>query len=490
MRDDLLRARLAESNPWWTVAVGGSSPTAWIAFDRLLQARSKTDIGFRSPVLNDIATGPVGDSLVVLQGPRRVGKSVVLRDLAVALCNRADVDTRQIIHISCDGLTSQDLIRVLKLGRDLTRSVDAPEVRTRVWLLDEVTPVKGWATALKHARDSSQFGDDTVIATGSSWRADEDVEGNLFAGRAGTTSLKRLRHIFPMSFREYVQSVRQQLPTPETMHPSLLQSESARSVFESMQFSIDDYDLAWQAFLSTGGFPRAVHAVETTGGHDRAYLEDLHAWLRRDVDPEGPPESIAALLAVLHQRGSSPLDRTSTAVALGYPNRQSFDRRLGRLVNSFAALWCPQRDDRGRPVPNTQPKLYLADPVLAWIPQHLRAGTPPPDYTTLTEQVMGVTLARVIESAEPGRWIAGDTIGYGRTSTGNEVDLAPISLGSAGGPVTSVPIESKWVSDGWRKEAMTIEGRHGSGILATKTVLNLEHAAWAVPAPILAMVIG
>jgi hypothetical protein len=44
------------------------------------------------------------------------------------------------------------------------------------------------------------------------------------------------------------------------------------------------------------------------------------------------------------------------------------------------------------------------------------------------EQAVGVGLARVIDDLEPVRWISGDTIGYSRTSTGNEVDLAPAPL--------------------------------------------------------------
>ncbi len=51
-------------------------------------------------------------------------------------------------------------------------------------------------------------------------------------------------------------------------------------------------------------------------------------------------------------------------------------------------------------------------------------------------------------------------------------------------------MESKWVDSGWRKEALTIEGKHGTGILATKTILDTRHVAWAVPAPLLALMLG
>lgn len=489
MRDDLIRRRLAEANPWWGSVLGGD-PTLWADHDLLLLARSKFDIGFRSDILADLAVAPIGDTLTLLQGPRRVGKSVVLRELALTLCQRADIDPRQIVSLACDGMTAQDITRAIKLGRELTRSVDLPNPQSRVWLFDEITPIRGWASALKHARDNSLFGLDTVVATGSSWRPEEDVEGNLFAGRSGTTGLRRLRHLFPMSFREYVAATRSTLPIPDRVHPALLTTPATAGVFESMSFAVDDFDLAWQAYLSCGGFPRAVHALETTGIHDRTYLEDLHAWLRRDVDPDGPQESIMIMLAALAKRATSPLDRAGTAAAIGYASKQTFERRLGRLVSSFAALWCPQRNGNGRFVPNTQSKLYLLDPILAWIPHLLRSGNPAPDFTSLTEQVLGVTLARAVDDLEPGRWIAGDTIGHSRTSSGNEIDLAPVPVSSSAGSRFTVPLESKWVDGGWRKEALTIEGKYGSGILATKMILDLQHPTWAVPAPILALVLG
>ena len=187
---------------------------------------------------------------------------------------------------------------------------------------------------------------------------------------------------------------------------------------------------------------------------------------------------------------TSPLDRAGTAAELGYASKATFERRLSRLLNSFAGLWCPQRDDRGRRVAGTQGKLYLTDPIIAWIPHLLRAGSTSPDFTALTEQVLGIALARAIDGLEPGRWIGGDTIGYRRTGGGKEIDLAPVTVASAGGPRPTVPIESKWVDHGWRREALTMTAKYGRGVLATKTVLDLDNGAWAVPAPLLALLLG
>ena len=202
MRDDELRRILADNNPWWRAAAAGIDPTAWVDGYRLLVQRRVHDLGYRSHVLEDIANGPVTDALVVLAGPRRVGKSVALLDTAAALCARSDLDPRQIIHVPCDGMRDRDLRRVLTLGREQTRSLDRDEPRRRIWLFDEISGVKGWTGVIKPARDATAFGDDTVVATGSRWVSTEDVAANLFAGRAGTGSSRRLRQLLPMSFRD------------------------------------------------------------------------------------------------------------------------------------------------------------------------------------------------------------------------------------------------------------------------------------------------
>ena len=155
-----------------------------MAGHRLLADRARHDLGYRSIVLADVAsTAPLDDRLVILTGPRRVGKSVALLDVAAALCRRADIDPRQVVHLPCNGFASRDLRRALTLGRELTRVVDQTSPARRVWLLDEVSAISGWTAVLKTARDGTAFGDDTAVAAGSRWSASDDVEGNLLARR-------------------------------------------------------------------------------------------------------------------------------------------------------------------------------------------------------------------------------------------------------------------------------------------------------------------
>ena len=490
MRDDELRRILTDANQWWRAAAAGSDPTAWVGSHRLLRDRIRYDLGYRANVLDDITSGPLSDLLLVLSGPRRIGKSVALLDAAAALCGRDDVDPRQIVHVPCDGMRDRDLRRVLTLGRELTRSVDAPHPRRRVWMLDEITGTPGWTTVLKAARDSTSFGDDTVIISGSRWAAGEDIEGSLLTGRAGTTDARRVRQLLPMTFRDYLTATRPQLVRPPWVHPADLQSTSVRLGLDALAFDVDDYDLAWQGYLTCGGFPRAVAEHTHTGAVSLPYLRDLAAWLRSDVDPDAPTESVPALLSGLTERATSPLNARAASNALGYSSNHTFARRLARLTSTFAIIACKHRDDAGTVVSNSQAKVYLVDPLLAWLPSKLRAGLPEPNMTTLSEMALGVALARAVDALDEGRWVAGDTIGYTRTASGKEVDLAPVPVPSPAGSVRTVPIESKWVDAGWRNEAKVVEAKYAAGILATKSLLDLDHPAWAVPAPLVALLLA
>jgi predicted AAA+ superfamily ATPase len=488
VRDDEIRRTLTDANPWWRAAAARTDPTAWVRDHRLLQDRANHDLGFRPAVLGDIVTGPITDQLAVLTGPRRIGKSVALLDTAAALCARTDVDPRQVIHLPCDGLRDRDLRRSLTLGRELTRSVDADGLRRRVWLLDEISGVQGWSAIVKAARDGTPLGDDTVIATGSRWVPNEDIEGNLMAGRAGSGPGRRRRLLMPMSFRDFLAATRPELARPDPVHPAALQEPAAAATLEALAFDVDAYDLAWQDYLTCGGFPRAVAEHARTGQVSLPYIRDLAAWLRRDVDPDAPAESVPALLAAIAARTTSPLNIASTATELGYPSRTVFDLRLRRLTSTLAAVWCGRRED-DRLVAGSQAKLYLTDPVLAWLPSRLRAGLATPDMTRLTETTIGVSLARAIDGLEEGRWLSGDTIGYARTQSGNEIDLAPVSLPTGHGVRPSVPLECKWVDHGWRSEAKAINGKYGHGVLATKSVLDTTADVWAIPAPLVALLL-
>ncbi|MGH9098671.1 MAG: hypothetical protein ACRDV8_00365, partial [Acidimicrobiales bacterium] len=127
------------------------------------------------------------------------------------------------------------------------------------------------------------------------------------------------------------------VPIPSSVNPWELQETSVRRIIEGLEIFTDDLDLAWQAYLTSGGFPRAVTEYHRKDQVSDAFLHDLEAWLHRDVDPDSSEDSVPKLLGALEQRCTSPLNRTDLAQDLGYATRQVLDRRLVRLVHALAA---------------------------------------------------------------------------------------------------------------------------------------------------------
>ncbi len=472
-------------NPWWRAAATDGDPTLWTSQDRSLRERARYDLGYRATTLDDIATAPVGNGLYVVRGPRRVGKSVALKDLIAALCSRHDLSPWQVIYAPGDTFTTRELRRTVALGTDLTRA--APDAR-RVWVFDEITSIVGWTSEVKSLRDNSNFGEQTVVLTGSSAAYAEEAVRDLGAGRTGGARTP-FRLLLPMSFRDHLASIGTDVPLPPVTDPADLQSADAAEAIRTLEPFTEDLDLAWQRYLEAGGFPRAVTEHHREGMTSAEFLTDLAAWLSADIDPAAPRDSVPLLIAELHSRGSSPLNIRDTANRLGL-GRDALTSRLNRLVATFAAIWCPQVGDSGRRVAGAQAKLYLADPILAWLGSRLRPGLSQPDFSTLSEAALGTAVARALDAASPGRLTNADTIGYVRTGAGNEVDLAPVPVASPCGDRWTVPVESKWVPSGWRSESRVLEAKYGRGVLATKNITDLSSSVWAVPAPVLALLLG
>lgn len=479
MRDDAIRQRLRDRNPWWRT-VAGDDPVAWTAVDQTLRDAERYEIGYRPPILDDVEP----DGLYILRGPRRVGKSVALKRLAASLLERG-VEPLRVIHLPLSDLSAQDLRRALSLGRSMTASMGD---RPRYWLLDEVTAVPDWTKVLKDARDETPLRADAVVLTGSSAHDLAAAERDLGAGRSGS-AIDRLRLLLPMSFREVLSVRRPDIPLPGIVTPDALQSPAIAGVVAAMDPWLGELDFAWQEYLESGGFPRAVAEHLRTGAVSTSFCMDLRAWLTADITADDPPESVLALLGEVGARMTSPLDVTALAAALG-TTRHVAQLRVNRLRSSVAAVACSRVDDRGVSLPRGRIKLYPVDPLLVSLPGMLEPGLGVPDMTRRSEAAIGVALARTVDRRHPGRLLDGRAIGYSRTGGGREIDFAPLPIRVGGAQTSTVPLESKWVSGAWRRDALVLENGHGRGVLATKDILDTSHPVWAVPAPLLALLLG
>lgn len=453
---------------------------SWTTTDPLLVETTKIGIDYDPDVLADVA--PPG--LWVLRGPRRVGKSVSAKRLVARLCGDPAIGGDRVIYFSADGFRPQDLRRGFVLGRDITA---VAEHHPRVWVVDEVTAVPGWVSVIKELRDNTALARDAVVLTGSSAADLDEARRGLGAGRTGVSNPFLL--LLPMTFRSFLATTGVEVPFPERLRPDELQAATGARAVRQLEPFCDVLDLAWQRFLECGGFPRAVGEYLQMGTVSPEFVYDLLSWLTADVEPEGPAESVSRLLDELHRRSGAPLDVRNTGAALGM-SRDRLRVRLARLVSTFAALRCVQCDQHGRPMDSAQAKMYLLDPLLAQLPALRDPTFATPDMTKLTESQLAAELATAIDRVHPDRLVEQRAVMYTRTGGGKEIDFAPTPLHVAGRKLTTVPVEGKWVSHNWRREALVMRGRYGAGLLATKNIVDLDGPVWAVPAPILAMLLN
>ena len=80
-----------------------------------------------------------------------------------------------------------------------------------------MTGIRDWTQTLKYLRDNTELGADTVVCTGSLWDEEAEVERDLFAGRAGSTSQRCSRILHPMSFRDVIAVTGRNAPVPDRL---------------------------------------------------------------------------------------------------------------------------------------------------------------------------------------------------------------------------------------------------------------------------------
>lgn len=195
---------------------------------------------------------------VVLRGPRRVGKTILLRQAIEELLGRG-TDPRSILYVAFDELESLRGVRdpVLTIARwyetwILGRTFNelAREGRTAYILLDEVQNLDAWAPQVKHLVDNHTV---RVLVTGSSSLRIESGRDSL-AGRVTTLELGPLllREIAGLRFGFF----------PEAFWPDNGLDSIATMDFwrEAVARAVEESEirrLAFTAFSERGGYPEA-----------------------------------------------------------------------------------------------------------------------------------------------------------------------------------------------------------------------------------------
>lgn len=246
-RKDVLR-RLADDNPWWTA--GGGIDPEWREWRRR---------AYFGPFIRLVCEREVPRA-VVLIGPRRVGKTVMMKHAVQALLDDGIVGT-EILYLSLEtplyaGRSLESLLRDFM-------EVHGHERSRQLWVFfDEIQYLRDWEVHLKSLVDSYR----TVrfVVSGSAAASLKMKSRESGAGRFTDFMLP------PLTFAEYLAFA----GTEET----LIWEEDPDEPGKPSRFAardIDGLNVEFIRYLNFGGFPEAVMNPAVRANPSRYLRQDI-----------------------------------------------------------------------------------------------------------------------------------------------------------------------------------------------------------------------
>jgi len=381
----LADAEILRQNRWW-------SEPGWREADPHLRELQGQPQRLPAPVAGEIPLGEPG--IHTLRGPRQIGKSTALK----LLVERATEEwaPRRIAYLALDLLEGRPLGELAATVNRTKELAGTPE--PMILLLDEVTVVDGWQTAIKALWDDGTLREDVVVCAGSSAVDLHRGAAERLPGRRGAGGDHAL---FPHSFATFARALDDSVPLSPELSVEELVSEQGRDTLRDVQVHGPRLATALERYLSFGGLPHAIAEAFTGERHpSERTLAVANDTLLREAQRRGASRAaVHALLERLIRSLGSSLSWTSLAqdMAVSQPTARDYVEFLAASYQLLPVYsW---RADSGTPALGRDKKLYFADPLL-----HSAAHTQAPglavDLPALVENAVAVALQRRYEPVQ------------------------------------------------------------------------------------------
>lgn len=330
---------LASFNSWWRGdAVPDLAPWRRAAFRELLEW----------------TVAPPAPRAILLSGPRQVGKTTLLLQLAQQLVEQG-VPPANILYATFDHpmLKLAGIEAVVSAWREREPRKPGPEYL----LLDEAQFIRDWGTWVKHQVDFDK--DRRIVATGSAMQLVERGQESG-VGRWHTIRLATL------SFYEYLQIKRIELPAlPPLTSLRELFNWPKSDLYRTSEIA-KPYAAHFHEYLVRGGFPQTAQ-VESITQAQRLLREDIiDKVLRRDMTALFGVRRVldlehTFLYLCLHDGGLLDMPDLCSNLEVKRPTAQSFIELLEatHLIHRLAPF------GYGKDVLRARYKVYLADAAIA-----------------------------------------------------------------------------------------------------------------------------
>jgi predicted AAA+ superfamily ATPase len=474
--------QVARFNPWWT-------DPGWEATDVHLRRLGSSSVRFATPQVDRIDLD--APAVHVLRGPRQAGKSTDLKLLVRRALDWGN-ESRRVVYLSLDLLEDQPPTALVE---SVNRALElaAGRERPRLILLDEVTSMERWQTAVKALWDEGRIDRDVVVCTGSS-------AADLAAGTAerlpGRRGAGRDLLVLPQDFASFAQAIDGTIPPGLGMTVEQVLAADGRQALLTARIHLPALRRALERYLLFGGLPAAVAEAAAGAPEPSEHVQRI-LWdsLVREAQRRGAsiPAAQALLERVMRSLGSklswSRMAR-EMAVPLGRPRRRGKDRSDPRTVQSYVELLAVNyfalvlyfwRQDSGSGDAAKGKKVYFGDPLLHTITAN-RVGLSR-DRHAEVENALALALYRRYEPPEriAENMAAPERLHVWGTRRGGEIDFVC-------GPrdrVDAVEVADWALLD--RRKA-TAPGRALPGrpaLVASRDELDFDGSANVVPAALL-----
>ncbi len=412
--------QIIAQNPWW-------SSRRWAAEDRQLALLSGQAVRLPSTVVEDIDLLKPG--IHVLRGPRQVGKTTDLK-LLVQRALTVGLAARSIIYLTLDLLEGDhhaELAKTVTRAKTLARQPGPGLV-----LLDEVTAVPRWQSAVKALWDAGTIAHDLIICTGSSAIDLQRGAAERLPGRRGEG---RDHLVLPQTFASFARAIDSSIPPSPCLTVADIDTPYGQAALHDAQLHVPALRDALSLYLKFGGLPAAV-AEAATGAVEPSeqVVRILYDSLVKEVQRRGAsiPAAHALLERVLRSLGSRtdwsrmaremdvPLGR-----GRGAPSHHTLRDYIELLAGGYFLLilyfWRANSPTNSL---SNEKKVFFADPLLHTIALKHVPGVLA-DLPALVENAIGLALYRRYEPPERAieSFVSPDRLHVWRTARSTEVDF-------------------------------------------------------------------
>ncbi|MGO9249425.1 MAG: ATP-binding protein, partial [Solirubrobacteraceae bacterium] len=417
----LSEEEILAQNRWW-------SDPAWRASDPHLMLLEAQPLRLGADFVTGLDLRDPG--IHILRGPRQVGKSTDLK-LLVERALQEGFPPRSIVYLALDLLEGQSLSD-FATSVQRAKGLAGEKSPGGLILLDEVTAVRGWQTAVKALWDDGTIRDEVVVCTGSSAVDLQRGAAERLPGRRGA-GIDHL--VLPQSFAAFAHAVDGNIPASPNLTVAELRTSDGQELLRDMRIYAPALDAALRSYLRFGGLPAAV-AEALGGAHEpsgrvKRVVEDS---LMREIQRRGAsmPAARALLERVVRSLGSK-ISWSSMAREMdvplgrgkGRPSHQTLRDYIELLAGGYfvfvAYFWRSgsQTNEQSR-----DKKVFFADPLLHTIALDHAPGLGT-DTAALIENVIGMALLRRYEPADRliETFILPERLHIWQTARGGEIDF-------------------------------------------------------------------